>query len=417
MLRLGQSRRTKDRRGRAPEPRSLPDSGTPRPGSENRLQTFLQDKGRCPVGASRWRVLLVSALLLAFIGWLDYLTTYEVSLLTFYWIPVALATWCLGARTGYWFAVASVGIATGTDLLSGPVRNHYFYLAWNTCSQLLSFFIFVWLLAKLKQLYLEAARTNRLEIELRASQRAFEELRDFGYVIGHNWHAPLRSIDGYSQTLLEEYADQLDPPGRDYLQRLRQSSHRMAALTNALLDLIKYSGGKLQPGPVDLSALVAFVATQLNAAHPDHQVALTCEPGVRGVGDGSLLQVALERLMDNAWKFTRHQAQPRVTFGALHQPGGPVYFLRDNGVGFSMAHAPMLFVPYQSAHGSGEFPGVGIGLPIADRIIRRHGGRIWAEGAEGQGATFYFTLGAEAETGHTSPGRKPEQTGQRPLER
>jgi signal transduction histidine kinase len=395
MLSLGESPLKQEPVAAAHEPRSLKDGEAPQPAPESRWHSLLREAAHCSVGTNRRRGLLLCVCLLALIGWLDYLTTAEYSLQDFYWIPVALATWCLGARTGYGFALASVCVAAGTDLADGLVRTKYLYLLWNACSQLISLGILVWILAKLKQLYLQAARTNRLEIELRASQRAFEELRDFGYVIGHNWHAPLRSIDGYSQALLEEYADQIGSPGKDYLQRLRRSSHQMAELTNALLDLIKYSGGKLELAPLDLSALVESIASQLNAAHPDLKVALTCEPGVRVVGDGPLLRAALERLMDNAWKFTRQQAQPQVTFGVRRQPEGPVYFLRDNGVGFSMAHARMLFVPYQSVHGSGEFPGVGIGLPIADRIIRRHGGRIWAEGTEGQGATFYFTLGAE----------------------
>ena len=338
---------------------------------------------------------LVLGLLLC-IGWLDYLTTYEVTLLTFYWIPIALGTWYLGARAGFGLAVASVAIAIGTDMASGVVRSHVAYLLWAIFSELLSFGILVWLLARLQQLYLEAQRTSRLEVELQASQAAFEELKRFGYVIGHNWRAPLRSIEGYSQILLDDYGDRLDATAREYVERLRQSGHKMDQLTEALLELIKVSGGELRREPVDLSRLAESIAARLNQRQPEHRVAFTCEAGLRATGDGELLRLALECLMDNAWKFTGQQPEPKVAFGRSQGQGGEAFFLRDNGAGFTSPDASRLFEPYQTAHHPEELAGVGIGLPIAERIVHRHGGRMWAEGAEGKGATFYFTLQAPA---------------------
>lgn len=353
----------------------------------------LTDLGR----SKRRKILGLSIVLLLVIGLLDYATSIELNLFTFYWIPIALVTWYCGPRAGYGMALASVAFTVGGDVAGGVVHRHYLYLVWDFFSELVSFAVLVWIVAKLKQLYMRALRTSQLEVELRASQAAFEELKGFGYIIAHNWRAPLRSIDGYSQLLIEDYGARLGPTGQEYLQRLRRSSQFIADLVNALLELIEFSGGEMRRERVELSAVAESVAAKLRTKSPEQAVEFTAEPGLVAMGDRQLLGIALECLLSNAWKFTRNQGRPRVAFGAQPGKDGKVYFVRDNGIGFDMTHARMLFTPHQSVHRSGQFEGVGIGLPIAERIIRRHGGRIWAEAEPGKGATFYFTLGEASE--------------------
>ncbi len=180
--------------------------------------------------------------------------------------------------------------------------------------------------------------------------------------------------------------------GRDYLQRVRNGVARMSELIDDLLALSRVSRSEMIRGPVDLSALATAVARTLQARAPQQQVLLDIAPGLSAEGDARLLQVALENLLGNAWKFTRKQPQARIEFGVIEQDGMPVYYVRDNGAGFDMAHAAKLFGAFERLHTDTDFEGTGIGLATVRRVIQRHGGKVWAEGKPGQGATFYFTL-------------------------
>jgi light-regulated signal transduction histidine kinase (bacteriophytochrome) len=339
--------------------------------------------------------LIWSLVLLFLIGWIDYVTGVEISLAAFYWIPVAMATWYCGTRAGYWLAAVSAACAVGTDIAGGLVHSRPFFLFWDVAMRFFSLAIFAWMLAKIKQLYEEAQKATQLQIELESSRAAYRELQALSHIIAHNLHAPLRGIAGYSHIVLQSYAGQLDAQGQEYLRRLQQSSQTMAGLINALLDLIEFSGGELRREPVDLSGVAESIAAELKQKAPDRAVEFTLEPGITVLGDHRLLRMALQCLLDNAWKFTANCPTPTIAFGLMRQQGRQVYFVRDNGAGFNMAYADKLFMPFQSVHKKGEFEGLGIGLPIAERIIRRHGGRIWAEGTEGKGAAFYFTLEKE----------------------
>jgi PAS domain S-box-containing protein len=218
------------------------------------------------------------------------------------------------------------------------------------------------------------------------------ELEAFSYSVSHDLRAPLRSIDGFSQALLEDYADRLDDEGKTMLRRVRAGSQRMAELIDALLGLSRVTRSELRRTRVDLSAAARAIAGALAAAEPERGVEFVIADGIVVEGDARLLRVVLQNLLENAWKFTRGRAQARIEFGVTAEDGRPVYFVRDDGAGFDMAYAGKLFAPFQRMHAARDFSGTGIGLATVERIVRRHGGRAWAEGAVDRGATFYFTL-------------------------
>jgi hypothetical protein len=218
------------------------------------------------------------------------------------------------------------------------------------------------------------------------------EMETFSYTVSHDLRAPLRRIESFGRALAETQADRLDDEGRRYLARIRSCSQDMAKLIDAVLHLSRVARADLRRQEVDLSALAHAIIERLRETD-DRSVDVRIRPALLAEGDGQLLRIALENLLDNAWKFTRHQPEPRIELGVTHLPGEPAYFVRDNGAGFDMSYAERLFTPFQRLHLSSEFPGTGIGLATVQRIVNRHGGRIWAEGSVGQGATFLFTLG------------------------
>ena len=225
--------------------------------------------------------------------------------------------------------------------------------------------------------------------ELQATNR---ELEAFSYSVSHDLRAPLRSMDGFSQILLEDYGDELDEEGRDYLGRVRAASQRMGNLIDDLLELSRVTRGPLRRASVDLSAIAASVAGDLRASDPERHGSFEISEGLVARGDAKLLRVALENLLGNAWKFTSKEPDVRIEFGASRQGVAQVYYVRDNGAGFDASYAGKLFGAFQRLHGSDEFEGTGVGLATVARVIRRHGGEVWAEGEVGKGATFYFTL-------------------------
>jgi PAS domain S-box-containing protein len=244
----------------------------------------------------------------------------------------------------------------------------------------------------------EELRQLNEELEQRVRQRTAQleatnhELEAFSYSISHDLMAPLRSIDGFSHILLEDYADELDDEGKDYLSRVRAASQHMGQLIDALLKLSRTARSELSREKVDLSALAENIAQELRDSQPERQVEFDIANGLSVDGDAWLLRIALENLLANAWKFTGQRSRARIEFGASKYEGTFVYFVRDNGAGFDMSYADKLFGAFQRLHSTNEFPGTGIGLATVQRIIHRHGGRVWAEGYLGQGATFYFTL-------------------------
>jgi PAS domain S-box-containing protein len=232
----------------------------------------------------------------------------------------------------------------------------------------------------------ELARSNN---ELSAVNK---ELEAFSYSVSHDLRAPLRSIDGFSKALLEDYVDKLDEQGRDYLQRVRAASQRMAQLIDDLLNLSRVTRGDMRCEPVNLSVLAQTIAEELKKTQPGRQVEFVIEEGLTVNGDARLLKLVLENLLSNSWKFTSKHKRGRVEFGAERSDGKLAYFVRDDGAGFDMAYVEKLFIPFQRLHAPTEFPGTGIGLALVQRIIHRHGGHVWAKGGVEKGATIYFTL-------------------------
>jgi two-component system, sensor histidine kinase and response regulator len=220
-----------------------------------------------------------------------------------------------------------------------------------------------------------------------------QELESFSYAVSHDLRAPLRRIEAFSRAVLESQEGRLDPDGRRYFDRIQEASRQMSQLIDDVLHLSKVSRAELRQQEVDLSALATAILERLRESEPERVVESKVRPSVIVNGDGQLLRIALANLLENAWKFTGREPTARIEFGMTNIAGEPAYFVRDNGTGFDMTYVDRLFGPFQRLHLASEFPGSGIGLATVRRIIHRMGGRVWAEGLVGQGATFSFTLG------------------------
>jgi PAS domain S-box-containing protein len=219
-----------------------------------------------------------------------------------------------------------------------------------------------------------------------------KELESFSYSVSHDLRSPLRSIDGFSQALLEDYQECLDDTGKDYLQRLRNASQKMGELIDGILTLSRLTRSEMHREDIDLSTLVEEIATRLQENQPKRKVDFIIRKGLVAQGDPQLLRALLENLLGNAWKFTKKCPKARIEFGTTKNGKKTTYFIKDNGAGFDMTYTDKLFTAFQRLHEVTEFPGTGIGLATVQRIINRHGGNVWAEGAVDKGATFYFTL-------------------------
>ena len=229
----------------------------------------------------------------------------------------------------------------------------------------------------------------RLTSELKRSNK---ELEAFSYSVSHDLRAPLRAIDGFSQAVMEDYSGQLDNEGKNHLSRVREGCRRMGQLIDDLLNLSRISRQEMRRENVDLGILAHAIADQLAQNYPNRNVQFESIQNAPVKGDPGLLRIALENLIGNAWKFTQKTINARVLFGVQNEKSQKIFFVRDNGAGFDMAHAKHLFGAFQRLHSVSEFHGTGIGLATVQRIVQRHGGKIWAEAAVNQGATFYFTL-------------------------
>jgi signal transduction histidine kinase len=234
------------------------------------------------------------------------------------------------------------------------------------------------------------ARNQELEEAKEAVEAASRELESFSYSVSHDLRAPLRAIDGFSRALEEDNAAQLDEVGKAHLRRVREGTRRMTALIDDLLRLARVSRGELTRELVDLTPVVRGIVDRLRRSDPQRQVEVVVPEHLIAHGDPRLLAVAMENLLSNAWKFTSHKEKARIEVG---QRVDHAFFVTDNGAGFDMRQADRLFGTFQRLHTAQEFEGTGLGLATVQRIVRRHGGRIWAEGTVGRGATFSFTLG------------------------
>jgi PAS domain S-box-containing protein len=239
----------------------------------------------------------------------------------------------------------------------------------------------------------ERKESERKLLEAKAElERSNQELEQFAYSVSHDLRAPLRHIEGFISMLDEDFSEKLDEKGRDYIRRVQVGSARMQELISALLDLSRITRGGITRSKVNLTSLVKAAADELQRSHPDRRVEFVIADDVTVDGDSVLLGVVVQNLVDNAFKFTGKQAIARIEFGIKQIAGKPVYFVKDDGVGFNTKNANRLFTPFQRFHSTDEFPGLGIGLATTQRILHHHGGSICAEGEVNKGATFYFTL-------------------------
>ena len=238
------------------------------------------------------------------------------------------------------------------------------------------------------------------ELESRVAQRTREleasnqELQAFSYSVSHDLRAPLRTIDGFSLALEEDFADLLNDEGRDYIRRVRSGVQRMGMLIDALLQLSRVTRSEVQRESVNLSQLATLIFEELRVNEPEREVRFVAQPDLLAEADPRLMRVAFENLIGNALKFTSKVAQAQIALGQTEREGQNVYFIRDNGAGFDMQYVDRLFTAFQRLHGDRDFKGSGIGLATVSRIIRRHSGEIWAQGEIGVGATFFFTISA-----------------------
>jgi len=242
-------------------------------------------------------------------------------------------------------------------------------------------------------------RSLNAELEQRVRERTVQlealnaELETFNYSVSHDLRAPLRHIDGFVEVLRESYADKLDAEALRLIHNIRAATQRMNALIEGLLALARFSRDELHRQSVDLSAHAHRIAAELQQTDGTRKVEFVIAEGVTAIGDDRMLRAVLENLLSNAWKFTARRAAGRIEFGVAPQAeGSNAYFVRDNGAGFDMAYADKLFGAFQRLHSDKKFSGTGIGLATVQRIVHRHGGRVWAQGAVDEGATFYFTL-------------------------
>lgn len=246
-------------------------------------------------------------------------------------------------------------------------------------------------------------RLERRGVQLEAVNR---ELEAFAYSVSHDLRAPLRAIDGFSDALLEEYDAKLEDEGRHYIARIQAGCRRMSLLIDDLLTLSRVTRATLEHADVDLSALVESANEKQKDDSPDRQVETRVTPAVVASGDSGLLKVAIDNLIENAWKFTTYEENAKIEFGAFEKSDEKIYYVRDNGVGVDMRFAHKLFKPFQRLHHESEFPGTGIGLATVARVVHRHGGTVWAESPETKGMTIYFTLrpGAQKNGGQNGNG-------------
>jgi two-component system, sensor histidine kinase and response regulator len=241
-------------------------------------------------------------------------------------------------------------------------------------------------------------RRYRSQLEMLVEERTTaltsinRELEAFSYSVSHDLRAPLEAFDGLSQSLLTERGGKLDPRVREQLQRMRSAAERMTSVFDGLQTLFRLTSGEIRRELVDVSAIAREAAGEMQATQPRSGVEVAVTPDLTVMGDSRLIRILLTNLINNAWKFTGSNPKPRIEVGTERVDGEQRMFVRDNGVGFDMIYAHRLFGAFQRLHSQSEFPGVGIGLATARRIVNRHGGRIWAEGAVGEGATFYFVL-------------------------
>ncbi len=332
-------------------------------------------------------------ILVLLIGFIDYVTGYDLRLEILYLMPIAFVVWFAGRRAGVLISAVSIVVIMLSDLLSGKIFQNHLIESWNMAMLFLFFIIVTLLLSKLRVTLLERTElTRELENALHDVEMTNKELKSFAHAVSHDLKSPLAIIGGFIDMIDRKYADRLDESMGRYLRRISESAARMEEIIDALLKLSRVTTAEMTHSAVDLSSLVQGAADDLIQSDPGRRVEFDIARGVSASGDPAMLRVMVDNLLRNAWKFTCKKERAKIEFGVAVFDNEPVYFIRDNGAGFDMKAADKLFIPFQRLHAHEDFPGVGIGLTTVQRIVQRHGGSIWAEGDPAKGATFFFTL-------------------------
>ncbi len=342
---------------------------------------------------SKTSLMAVSMTLTLVVGVLDYITGSEIRIDVFYLLPISFAVWYINKKAGIIISTVSVLSIFLSDHLSDPNYHIRFIDLWNLVMIFVFFIVVSLVLSKLRIiLHEQRGLSLGLQKALDDVKTSNEALEAFSYSVSHDLRAPLWRIQSYAQMIDDKYSDKLDEAGKDYIYRVCSNTQRMQDLIDALLKMSRYDRGNLNRSKVDLTAMVRRGIEEIAKGWPGRQVEFVVADGVTADADPALLQVIIFNLAENALKFTKHRPVTKIKFGVKKIDGKDVYFIRDNGAGFNMEHAKKLFKPFQRLHTESEFAGFGIGLATVQRIIQRHGGRIWAESEMNKGATFYFTL-------------------------
>jgi signal transduction histidine kinase len=349
---------------------------------------------------SRWNIAFTIAIFAQAFAW----SMISMMSINFYGWDWTTMVACLSAAAFSAAAITSFSIyywATLTYLMIMFVPMLVMTVIVNTQYSLTATFLFaayfVFLMRNARRLnteYWTALRnTQLLDERARELEVKNAELESFAYSVSHDLRSPLRSLDGFSKLLLEDAADKLDNVEKDYLQRICKAAQRMGQLIDDLLQLSRINRVSFTPQQVDISNLVKANFDKLCESEPSRYIEIEIEPGIQARGDASLLDIALQNLVNNSWKYTSKKSHPKIRFGTTTVDGETAYYIKDNGVGFDVRYSEKLFGPFQRLHGIDEFPGTGIGLATVKRIVDRHGGHVWANSKVDKGTTFYFTLG------------------------
>jgi light-regulated signal transduction histidine kinase (bacteriophytochrome) len=349
------------------------------------MKKILEYVERLPDRSKVIGCLLLSLLL----GVADYITG-DLSIAVFYFLPIAIACWFIGKRAGFFISMlCSAELFIADQLVAPEYVSVVSIRSWNALMEVCLLLLTGYLLSKVRD---ETEHTRLKSIEL---EDANQELEAFNYTVAHDLRKPLTVINGYCQLIREMYGDKLDVKCNGYIHEAYDGTLSMNRLIDALLNFSRMGHVEPHRETVDLSAMGHEVAAELKLAEPGRRVTFLIADGVSAEGDASLLRVVLDNLLGNAWKYTGMREEAVIEFGKSEVDKKPAYLVRDNGAGFDMANADKLFTPFQRLPGAEQCRGFGIGLATVERIIRRHGGKVWAEGETGRGATFYFTLGGD----------------------
>jgi light-regulated signal transduction histidine kinase (bacteriophytochrome) len=335
---------------------------------------------------STWLKLIVCVLFTIFLGAADYATG-DLFLMIFYLIPIFLATWFIGKAAGQYISFLCVVSLFICNFFLRPVESLWpTVIFWNLVIQ--GFFLLFsgYLLFILKS-ELEEKKLRAYELEA-----VNKELDAFSYTVSHDLKNPLNVINGFSYILLESCSGNLDEQSRGYVREISDATKRMNNLIDSLIKFSLIKHCELNRQTICLSDMARTVEVGLRQSDPERRCMISIAGGITAHGDQQMLMVVLENLLGNAWKYTGEQKEGIIEFGSMIIEGNQTYFVRDNGIGFNMADAEKLFIPFQRLCGTSEYKGHGIGLATVKRIIMRHGGKLWAEGEPGKGAIFYFTL-------------------------